>query len=102
MVNTPVPIDPFKRRVRQSLEQTSRALADISRTPLYGSDGQDFHRRLSALQDIISDTRARLLALQLAFDSLAAFIDENDGIRTPNMDELVMSYCNLSSEFCSE
>ena len=102
MVNTPLPIDPFRRRVRQSLEQTRRALVDISRTPLYGSDGQDFRRRFSALQDIMSDTRAQLVALQLAFDSLAAFIDENDGIRASYMEELVMSYCSLSSEFCSD
>ena len=50
----------------------------------------------------MSDTRAQLLALQLAFDSLAAFVDENDGIRAPYMEELVMSYCSLSSDFCSE
>ena len=102
MVNTPLPIDPFKRRIRQSLEQTRRALVGISRTPLYGSDGQDFRRRFSVLQDIISDARAHLVALQLAFDSLAAFIDENDGIRASYMEELVMSYCSLSSEFCSD
>ena len=101
-MNTPLPIDPFKRRVRQSLEQTRRTLVDISRTPLYGSDGQDFRRRFSALQDIMSDTRAQLVALQLAFDSLAAFIDENDGIRASHMEELVMSYCSLSLELCSD
>jgi hypothetical protein len=50
----------------------------------------------------MSDTRAQLVALQLAFDSLAAFIDENDGIRASYMEELVMSYCSLSSEFCSD
>ena len=100
-MNTPLPIDPFKRRVRQSLEQTRRAFVDISRTPLYGSDGQGFRRRFSALQDIMSNTTAQLVALQLAFDSLAAFIDENDGIRASYMEELVMSYCSLSSEFCS-
>ena len=41
----------------------------------------------------MSDTRAQLVALQLAFDSLAAFIDENDGIRASYMEELGMSYC---------
>ena len=102
VVNTPLPIDPFKRRVRQSLEQTRRALVDISRRPLYGSDGQDFRRRFSALQDTMSDTRAQLVAFQLAFDSLAAFIDENNGIRASYTEDLVLSYCSLSSEFCSD
>ena len=102
MVKTPLPIDPFKRWVRQSLEQTRKALVDISLTPFYGSDGQDVRRRFSALQDIMSDTRAQPVAQQLAFDSLATFLDENDGIRASYMEELVMSYCSLSSEFCSE
>ena len=100
--NTPLLIDPFKRRVHQLLEQTRRALVDISRTPFCGSDGQDFSTRFSALQDIMLDTTAQLMALQLAFDSLAAFIDENDGIRASYMEELVMSYCSLSLEFCSD
>ena len=50
----------------------------------------------------MSETRAQLAALQLAFDSLAAFIDENDGIRDPYMEALVMSYCSLSSDFFSD
>ena len=50
----------------------------------------------------MSDTRAQLVALQLAYDSLAAFIDENDGIRASYMVELVISYCSLSSQFCAD
>ena len=96
---TPLPIDPLKRRVRHSLEQTRKALVDISRTPLYGSDGQEFRKRFSALRDIMMDTRAQLVALQLAFDSLASFVDSNDGIRAAYMEEFVMYYCCLSAEF---
>ena len=45
------------------------------------------------------DTQTQVVALQLAFDSLADFIDEHDGIRANYMEEMVMSYCCLSSEF---
>jgi len=66
---------------------------------MYGSDGSDFRRRFKILRDIMIDTQTQVVALQLAFDSLADFIDEHDGIRANYMEEMVMSYCCLSSEF---
>ena len=86
VVTTPLPIDPFKRRVCQSLELTRKVLVDISCTPLSGSDGQAFRTRFSALRDIMMDTRAQLVALPLAFDSVASFVDSNDGIRVAYME----------------
>ena len=98
MVTTPLPIDCFKRRVCHSLEHTRKALVEISRTRLYGSNGQEFRKRFCALPDIMADTRAQLVALQLAFESLATFIDADDGIRAAFMGKFFTSYCCLLEE----
>jgi len=84
------------------MELTRKALLDISRTPLYGSDGNEFRRRFSALRQMMFDTRAQFVALHAAFDAVAEFLANNDGIRADYMEEFVMSYCALSSELAHE
>ena len=46
----------------------------------------------------MADTRAQLVALQLAFESLATFIDADDGIRAAFMGKFFTSYCCLLEE----
>lgn len=73
-------------------------LRDAALSPMFGSDGEEFRRRLSILRDLDFDVNSAVEARRLAMNSFMQFIQDNDRrIAASYMDDLIIQYCDLST-----